>query len=69
MLDKIEELSSFPPNSNPYHHDHYNMGQDFSKEWHMMFENHTTESAKWVIFIHTPTGRRFRINLNNLLEQ
>lgn len=44
-MREIEKLVAFPANANPYHHDSYNMGQAFSKEWHMMYKNHTTESA------------------------
>ena len=68
MSDHIEELSSFPADCNPYHHDYSNMGQDFSKEWHMMFSNHTSESADWVIFVHKPTGRRFKVKLADLIS-
>ena len=68
MSDRVEELKSIPANSNPYHHDLDNMGQAFSKEWQMMFKNHSSEPADWVIFVHLPTGRRFKIHLSKLIE-
>lgn len=63
MRITTEKLESFPANSNPYHHDIYNMGQDLGENLHMMFGNHATEKCKYIILIDTKTGERTRINI------
>ena len=60
----LAELESFPPNSNPYHHDLYHCGEDFGKNYHLMYGS----SRDYLIVIETKTGRRFKLNLIDLFN-
>jgi hypothetical protein len=41
------------------------MGQKFSKDVVMMFQNHDKEVGSYVIFVHVPTGKRVVLDLND----
>jgi hypothetical protein len=51
-------LDSFPANSNPFHHDHYRMGQDI--EGTPFIAMH--ERSDYVIIINKNTGERVLIS-------
>lgn len=62
----IEQLESFPANSNPFHHDAYHMGQELDKEYMLMFGEF--KKNKYVIIIERSTGKRIRLQLDNLFN-
>jgi hypothetical protein len=62
------QLENNPPESNPYHHDVYNMGQDQGLDLHMMFGNHASEPCRYLIFIQKSTGKRFKIEPEKIFE-
>jgi hypothetical protein len=60
-MPTIEELESIPAESNPFHHDLYNMGTQMGKDLMIMHGNHSSEDCEYLILVNTKTGRRFRI--------
>ena len=64
MTLKIVELSPFPENCNPFHHDLSHMGTPIGKDLMLMHSNHNTEECKYLIFVNTKTGKRFRLELD-----
>ena len=68
VMDKIEKLKPFPPNSNPFRHDAWNMGQAMGKDLHIMFANHASEDCKYLILVQESTGKRVRINIPQVFE-
>ena len=58
---KVVELDSFPTNSNPFHHDSYNMGQQIGTNITAMFANHSTEKMRYLILVDNKTGKRVKI--------
>lgn len=59
---KIETLPSIPPNSNPFHHDRWNMGQAIGEDLYMMFSNHDSQPMEFMILVDTKTGKRVKIS-------
>ena len=57
----VEQLASFPPNADVFKEDPYHMGQNFGEGWMMLFPHHRHETFKYVIFVHQPSGRRFKV--------
>lgn len=58
-----DNLKAFPPNSNPFNHDSFHMGQSFGKSHMLMFPNHSSEPLKYFILIDTATGKRIRFTV------
>lgn len=65
---KITELDSFPPNSNPFKHDHYRMGHYIGKNVIIMMEKFDNEHQNYIIVIDKVTGKRVRIELEKEQE-
>lgn len=61
MIKKMETLPSLPPNSNPFEHDLWNMGQRIGKEHMLMFRNHPLEDLDYLIVVNTTTGERVKL--------
>lgn len=57
-----EKLDSFPPNSNPFHHDAYHMGTQIGSNCTIMHPNHSNKECDYIIVINTKTGERLKIN-------
>lgn len=60
-LPKLVPLAPFPPGENPFLHDSHNMGTRMGKDLVLMHGNHDTEDCKYLIFVNTKTGKRFRM--------
>lgn len=58
---KVSYLESFPPNSNPFHHDFYNMGTNIGTNVTVMMGNHDNEECRYLIIVDRKTGKRLRI--------
>ena len=58
---KIIELAGFPPNSNPFHHDAFNMGTRIASNVIVMHSTHSHEKAEYLIIVNTETGERTKI--------
>jgi len=58
-----DNLKAFPPNSNPFRHDAFHMGQGFGKNHMLMFPNHASEELKYFILVDTSTGKRIRFTV------
>lgn len=58
---KIEILESFPPNSNPFHHNMELMGEYVGTNVALMFHNFTNEHQRFIDVIDKTTGQRIRI--------
>jgi hypothetical protein len=56
---KTETMKSFPPKSNPYHHDLFHMGARVDDRWEVMYPSH--EDSKYIIVIDKITGERLKI--------
>lgn len=63
MKVDVKTMESFPPNSNPFHHDYFNMGQQIGENLVMMFRNHPDEKMKYMILVDTKTGKRLSIDI------
>ena len=50
-------------NINPFFHDAYHMGMQFSKHLMLMYPNHPSENASYLIIVNMRTGERARIML------
>ncbi len=55
---QIERMENFPPNDNPYWHDHFSMGHTIAENVHVMFATFPNEKASHLIVINTETGER-----------
>ena len=60
---KIVELESFPPNSNPFHYDLFNMGIGLGKDLEIMGILYDDREIDEFILVHKPTGKRCKIYL------
>jgi hypothetical protein len=69
MKIEVKTLESFPPNSNPFHHDLVHMGQVIGKDLVMMHVNHPHQEMTYMILVDTETGQRFYININRENEE
>lgn len=58
---KIIECKPFPPNSNPFKHDAFNMGEYLGSNVAIMFGNHSLSHCDYLYVINTETGERIRI--------
>lgn len=66
---KIQVLKSFPPNSNPFHHDGYHMGTQLGSNVTVMHENHSDKFMRYLIIVNTETGDRIRIDFQEEKEK
>lgn len=57
----IQELSSFPPNVNPFDHDQSRMGIAIGSNLMAMMMNHTDKSCGVLVLADRPTGKRIVI--------
>ena len=57
----VEELTPFPPPVHVFKQDWYHMGINFGEGWMMLFDHHSDGTFKYVIFVHEPSGRRFKV--------
>jgi len=70
----VLEMSTIPPNANPYHYDSIRMGCDIGQNWQAMF--HTAQNTREdpnpslneLVLINTKTGRRFHLDLTKANE-
>ena len=60
-----DNLGDFPPNSNPFNHDAFHMGQSFGKNHMLMFPNHSSKPLKYFILVDTSTGKRIRFTVES----
>lgn len=60
---KATKINSFPPKSNPFHHDTFNMGTQIAANITIMHRSHTSEKAEYLIIVNTDTGERLRIDI------
>lgn len=58
---KMSEMESFPPNSNPFIHDSYNMGTKMGKDLMVMHGNHSDEECRYLLLVNTKTGKRMKV--------
>ena len=58
---RISRLNSFPPNTNPYTHDLFNMGCSVGNNIEVMYAAATSERAKYLIVINKETGERIKL--------
>jgi len=65
----VGEIESFPPNANVFKEDSYHMGQRFGKGWWLMFDHSDKSVFKYVILVHEPTGRRFKLQVPESLQK
>lgn len=61
MIPKLVPLTPFPADCNPFCHDAFHMGTRLGKDLMVMHANHDTEDCKYLIFVNTKTGERFRM--------
>lgn len=70
----VREMSTIPPNANPYHYDSIRMGCDIGQNWQAMFytaqksEEDSNPSLNELVLINTKTGRRFHLDLTKANE-
>jgi len=57
----VQNMEPFPPKSNPFYHDIYNMGTVIAENITVMHESHPTDKAKYIIVVNTETGERLKI--------
>lgn len=58
---KTKLIESFPPDSNPFHHDLTNMGIKLGSNLYAMLSNHDDKECTWVTLVHVPSGQRMRV--------
>jgi hypothetical protein len=59
---KISCMDAFPPNSNPFLHDLYHMGQKVGSDLWLMTPTHSHHPWKYLIFVDESTGQRVLIS-------
>lgn len=63
---KLIKMDPFPPNSNPFLHDEYHMGQKVGSNCYIMFENFEKDVCNYLIIVDTKTGERQRLVINDV---
>ncbi len=58
----IQGLEAFPPSSNPFNHDIYNMGHKVGSDLWMMTPTHTYQPWRYLIFVDENTGQRVLVS-------
>lgn len=71
LLPVLVPMPPIPPNSNPFHHDLYNMGCEISGGWMAMYNQFFGNSQfgdklphpepQYIILVNCRTGQRFRL--------
>jgi len=61
---KVKQLSSFPPNENPFWHDSYHTGVSLGRNVMAMnsLGNIDDKDIDYIILVHRPTGQRIQVN-------
>ena len=54
---RLQEMSSFPTNANPFHHDLYHMGTSVNDRFTVMYDGH----GDYLIIVDGATGKRLRV--------
>lgn len=57
----FKEMSSFPPEENPFCHDLCNMGVRLGNNVMVMYRNHDHEICEYLIIVNTETGERMKV--------
>ncbi len=60
---KMEEIDSFPPNADILQEDRFRLARDFGNDWFLMYFQHNDEEFAEVIFVHVPTGKRWKVEV------
>ena len=63
MKVEVEELESYPKDSNVFHHDLWNMGTRLAKDHMIMHSFHPGEELQPFQIVNTITGERVRITI------
>jgi len=58
-----EELTRYPPKTNPFIYDMYHMGIKVGKDHYFMMPNHYNETLKYFIIVNVNTGYRIKFNI------
>ena len=64
----VRPIAPFPPNSNPFCHDYFNMGHEVGTNVTVMFARFPKDRHDFLIVVDTETGQRVRINLGEPKE-
>ena len=59
----VTKLEPFPPNTNPFLYDAYNMGHRVGTNFMVMYDKHPTQRAEYMIIVNIETGERLQISL------
>lgn len=62
---ELKKLESFPPDSNPFEHDCFNMGTPIARNCMIMHRTHTTMDADYLCIVNTDTGERLSVVFKN----
>lgn len=58
---KVTEVESFPPDSNPFHHDAFNMGTKIASNVTIMHPSFEFQRTGIIYVVNTETGERVMI--------
>ena len=61
---KLTEINSWPPNSNPMEMDRYHIGEG----WMILHAHHPSGEFQYSIWVHIPSGRRWRLEVDESLR-
>jgi hypothetical protein len=63
----VSEMQAFPPNCNPFRHDHFHMGSDLVRGWMAMHSGFDRDDEplplNYVILVNQRTGQRLKVEL------
>ena len=59
MQVEIKQLESFPPNSNPFHHDQYNMGAPVNQSKMLLIGR----EVDYLILVDVVSGERYQLDI------
>lgn len=62
---ELKKLEGFPPDSNPFLHDGFNMGTPIARNCMIMHRTHTTMDADYLVIVNTDTGERLSVVFKN----
>lgn len=62
---QVSPMQSFPPNSNPFWHDAFNMGHYLGKNAIAMFGNFEKDRCDYLNIINIVTGERLHVRFND----
>lgn len=70
VFPSVREMTFFPRNCNPFHHDLSHMGTPLVRGWVAMHEGYgrpdVEDQLRYVILVNTRTGRRLRVDISEL---